>query len=166
MYCDVFTIYDLSSARQPLIWKWFFILMQVKLIFSEGILNAHACFCWTTIAWAHQMWWREIENSRELTVIWRAIYLVLWIQYFPTKTVLHINDKQTDVFYAGFSCRFFSGRFSRPFLKRLNAKNHCSCINLIFTGRAMHFYDFYGLISKLMVLLIKSEMHCSNVQLL
>ena len=100
----------------------FFILMQIKLIFSEGILHAHACFCWTTIAWAHQMWWREIENSREVIVIWRAISLVLWIQYFPTKTVLHINDKQTDVFYAGFSCRFSSGRFSWPFLKRLNAK--------------------------------------------
>ena len=90
----------------------------------------------------------------------------------PLNTVLSYKNcspykwQKTDVFYAGFSCRFFSGRFSWPFLKRLNAKNHCSCINLIFTGRAMHFYDFYGLISKLMVLLIKGEMHCSNVQLL
>ena len=45
-------------------------------------------------------------------------------------------------------------------LKRLNAKNHCSCINLIFTAKEMH---FYGLISKLMVLLIKEEMHRGNV---
>ena len=34
-------------------------------------------------------------------------------------------------------------------------------ISLIFTGKAMH---FYGLISKLVVLLIKEEMHCSNFQ--
>ena len=47
--------------------------------------------------------------------------------------------------------------------KRLNAKNYCSCTSLIFTGKAMH---FYGLISKLMVLLIKEETHRSNVQLL
>ena len=38
----------------------------------------------------------------------------------------------------------------------------CSCINLIFTDKAMH---FYGLISKLMVLLSKEEVHSSNVQL-
>ena len=35
--------------------------------------------------------------------------------------------------------------------------------DLSFTGKAVH---FNGLISYLMVLLIKEEMHCSNVQLL
>ena len=28
----------------------------------EGILRALACVCWTTITWAYQIWWREIEN--------------------------------------------------------------------------------------------------------
>ena len=42
-------------------------------------------------------------------------------------------------------------------------KNHCSCISLIFTGKAMH---FYGLISKLMVLLIKEETYRTNLHLL
>ena len=64
---------------------------------------------------------------------------------------------------------FFSSRFSRPFkdfqgFKDFqDAKKSCSCISLIFTGKAMH---FYGLISKLAVLLIKEEIHRSNVQLL
>ena len=31
---------------------------------QEGILHAHAWIRWMTIAWAHQIWWREIENSR------------------------------------------------------------------------------------------------------
>ena len=64
-----------------------------------------------------------------------------------------------------FSCRFFRSRFSWPFkdFSRLNAKKSCSCISRIFTGRAMR---FCSLISKLVVLLIKGEMHRSNVQLL
>ena len=31
---------------------------------QEGILNAHAWIRWTTVAWSHQIWRREIENSR------------------------------------------------------------------------------------------------------
>ena len=31
---------------------------------QEGILYAHAWISWTTIAWAHQIWWWEIENLR------------------------------------------------------------------------------------------------------
>ena len=31
---------------------------------QEGILYVHAWIRWATIAWAHQIWWREIENSR------------------------------------------------------------------------------------------------------
>ena len=40
---------------------------------QEGILHGHACIRWTTIAWAHQIWWREIENSRKVTVLLKAI---------------------------------------------------------------------------------------------
>ena len=58
---------------------------------------------------------------------------------------------------------FFSSRFSRPFKDFQDAKKSCSCISLIFTGKAMH---FYGLISKLVVLHISEEMHRSNVELL
>ena len=57
-------------------------------------------------------------------------------------------------FLGGFSVVDFSA--VRFLDSRLNAttqpKNHCSCISLIFTGKAMH---FCGLISKLMVLLRK-----------
>ena len=35
----------------------------------------------------------------------------------------------------------------------------CSCIGLIFSGKAMH---FYGLISKLVILLSREEIHRSN----
>ena len=70
--------------------------------------------------------------------------------------------------YAGFSLVDFSAvGFLSPLCKdsqdSINAKKSCFCISRIFTGKAMH---FYGLISKLVVLLIKEEMHRSNVQLL
>ena len=55
---------------------------------------------------AHQIWWREIEKSRKVTVLLKAILLMLWIPYFPTKDVL--PDFSTRVF----SCRFFSSSFS------------------------------------------------------
>ena len=56
---------------------------------QEGILHAHACIRWTTIVGAHQIWRREIENSRKVTFLLKAISLVLWIPYFPTKNGLH-----------------------------------------------------------------------------
>jgi len=80
---------------------------------QEGILRAHACIRRTTIAWAHQIWRREIENSRKVTVLLKAISLVLWILYFPTKNALH--DKNWTFSSRVFSCRFFSSRFSWPF---------------------------------------------------
>ena len=111
---------------------------------QEGILHAHACIRWTTIVGAHQIWRREIENSRKVTFLLKAISLVLWIPYFPTKNGLH--DKNWTFSTRVLSCRFFmtSSRFSWPFqdFKRLNAKNHCSCINLIFTGKAREVYLF------------------------
>ena len=30
---------------------------------KEGILPASRCSRWTTIAWAHQIWWQEIKHS-------------------------------------------------------------------------------------------------------
>ena len=42
-------------------------------------------------------------------------------------------------------------------------KSNVPVLSLIFNGQAMH---FYGLISKLVVLLIMEEIHGSNVQLL
>ena len=73
---------------------------------QEDNFRAHACCRWTTIAiaWAHQIWWLEIENSREVTVLLKAISLVLWIVYFPTKNVLH--DKNRTFSTRVFSCRF------------------------------------------------------------
>ena len=106
----------------------FLCLSLIHLLKQEGILCAHACIRWTTIAWAHQIWWREIEHTRKVTVLLKAISLVLWIWFFPAKNVL--CDKKRTFSTRVFSCRFFSNRFSWPFkdLKRLNAKNHCSCI--------------------------------------
>ena len=77
--------------------------------------------------------------ARKVTVLLKAISLVLWIPYFPTKNVIH--DKNRTFSTRVFSCRFFSSRFCWTFkdFKRLNAKNHCSCTSLIFTGKAMHF---------------------------
>ena len=100
---------------------------------QEGILLAHTCVRWTTITWAFQIWWREIENSREVTVLLKAILLLFWIPYFPTKNVFY--DKNRTFSTRVFSCRFFSSRFCWTFkdFKRLNAKNHCSCTRLIFT---------------------------------
>ena len=82
---------------------------------QEGILHAHAWIRWTTIAWAHQIWWREIENSGKGTVLLKAILLVLWIPYFPTKNIFH--DKNRTFSTRVFTCRFFSSRFSWPALK-------------------------------------------------
>ena len=66
---------------------------------------------------------------------------------------------KSDVFYAVFSCRFFSSRFSWPFKD--------STLRILFTSD-FHWQsnNFYGLISKLMLLLIKEEMHHSKVPLL
>ena len=87
--------------------------LSVTAIQQEGILRAHACIRWTIIAWAHQIWRREIENSPKVTVLLKAISLVLWIPYFPLKNALH--DKKRTFSTRVFSCRFFSSRFSWPF---------------------------------------------------
>ena len=137
----------------------FVILRSVQ---QKGILRAHACIYWTTIAWAHQIWWREIANPRKVSVFLKPISLMLWIPYFPSKNAL--QDKNRTLSTRVFCCRFFSSRFSWRFKDwRLNGKNHCSCINLILTGKPIY---FSGLIFKLMFFLIKEEMHWSNVQLL
>ena len=51
--------------------------------------------------------------EREVTVLLKAISLVLWIVYFPTKNVLH--DKNRTFSTRVFSCEIFSSRFSWPF---------------------------------------------------
>ena len=70
--------------------------------FLQGTINRGAfcmrmCIRWTTIAWAYQGWWREIENSRKVTVLLKAISLVLWIPSFPTKSY-HLPWQKSDVF--------------------------------------------------------------------
>ena len=80
---------------------------------QEGILHAHAYILWTTMAWAHQFWWREIENSRTGTVVLKAISFVLWIPYFLTKNILY--DKNLTFSTRVFHCRFFRSRFSWPY---------------------------------------------------
>ena len=89
-----------------------FSLLSISLLRAlEGILRAHACVRWKTIAWAHQIWWREIESP--VTVLLKANSLVLWIPYFPTKNVLH--EKNRTFSTRVFSCKFFSTSFSWPF---------------------------------------------------
>ena len=51
--------------------------------------------------------------ARKITVLLKAISLVLWIPYFPTKNILH--DKNRTFSTRVFTCRFFSSRFSWPF---------------------------------------------------
>ena len=51
--------------------------------------------------------------ARKVTVLSKAISLVLWMPYFPTRNVLH--DKNQAFSTRVSSCRFFSRRFSWPF---------------------------------------------------
>ena len=116
------------------------------LVEQEGILYARAYIRWKTMAWAHQIWWLEIENSREVKVLLEAISLVLWISHFPTKNVLHDKNRT-------FSKRDFSAVGFRDFLKTLKTQRQKS----LFLYKSARFSltkqcIFYGLISKLMVL--------------
>ena len=99
--------------------------------------------------------------ARKVTVLLKAISLVLWIPYFPTKNVLH--DKNRTFSTRVFTCRFFSSRFSWPFkdFEDPTPKSHVpvqvwfslakQCVSMVW---------FF----KLGVLLIRKEMHRSNVQ--
>ena len=53
---------DSQTPRYALTVVSFWLLSISLLREQEGILRAHACIRWTTIAWAHQIWWREIDN--------------------------------------------------------------------------------------------------------
>ena len=68
-------------------------------------LRAHACIRWTTIAWAHQIWWRQIENSRKVSVLLKAISSVLWIPTFLQKM---FSMTKIGRFLRGFSVVDFS----------------------------------------------------------
>ena len=48
--------------------------------------------------------------ARKVTVLLKAISLVFWIPFFPTKSILH--DKNRTFSTRDFTCRFFSSRFS------------------------------------------------------
>ena len=51
--------------------------------------------------------------ARKITVLLKAISLVLWIPYFPTKNIRH--DKNRTFSTRVFTRRFFRSRFSWPF---------------------------------------------------
>ena len=51
--------------------------------------------------------------ARKITILLKAISLVLWIPYFPTKNIRH--DKNRTFSTRVFTRRFFSSRFSWPF---------------------------------------------------
>ena len=127
-----------------------------RLTEQEGNLLADACFRWTTTAWA---------PSRKVTVHLKSHFFgaLNTLKYFPTKNVLH--DRFRTVSMQVFSCRFFSSRFFSSFVNCKNSTPKATVywIRLIFSGKAIH---FYGLISKLMVTLVKEEMYRSNLQLL
>ena len=77
--------------------------------------------------------------ARKVTVLLKAISLVLWIPHFPTKNNLH--DKTRPFSTRVISFRFFGSRFSWPFKGSIDStpKNDCFCIRLILTGKAMYF---------------------------
>ena len=99
---------------------------------QEGVLHAHVCIRWATIAWAHQIWWREIKNWRKVTVLSKAILLVFRISYF---------DKNRT-----FSKQDFSAVGFLDLLKTLKTqrKNHCSHIKSDFhlQRNAFLWFDF------------------------
>ena len=82
-----------------------------------------------------------IVGNRKLSlsywVLLKAISLMPWISYFPTKNVLHDKNRR-------FSKRDFSAVGFLDLLKTFKTQRQKS---LIFTGKAMY---FYGLICKLM----------------
>ena len=100
-----------------------------SLVRNAGKVYASRRAFWVRMRVSAERQWRgriksdggEIENSHKVTGLLKAISLVIWIPFFPTKNVLH--DKNRKFSMRVFSCRFFSNRFSWPFkdLKRLNA---------------------------------------------
>ena len=93
--------------------------------------------------------------ARKVAGLLKAISLVLWIPYFPT----------IGRFLRGFSLLDFSAVGFLGLLKTFKTPRQkvMFLYKSDFHCKAMH---FYGLISELVVLLMREEMHCSNVQLL
>ena len=93
--------------------------------------------------------------ARKVAGLLKAISLVLWIPYFPT----------IGRFLRGFSLLDFSAVGFLGLLKTFKTQRQkvMFLYKSDFHCKAMH---FYGLISELVVLLIREEMHRSNVQLL
>ena len=88
---------------------------------QEGILRVHACIRWTTIAWAHQIWWRQIGNSRKVSVLLKAISSVLWIPTFLQKM---FSMTKIGRFLRGFSVVDFSAVGFLDLLKTLKTQRH------------------------------------------
>ena len=67
---------------------------------QEGILHAHAWIRWTTIAWAHQIWWRESKTQAQSYSPFKSHFVG------ALNTVLSYKKyspwQKSDVFYAGF----------------------------------------------------------------
>ena len=148
--CILPIVVSLYGIACSLCSKLMCIVTRTILWHQEGNFGTHACICWMIIAWAHQIWWREIENSCKVTVLLKVISLMLWIPYFPTRNVL--LEKNWIFSKRVFRSRFFSSRFSWPFkdLKDSTPKITVCVVHLSFMGKAVH---FYGLISRLMVCL-------------
>ena len=96
---------------------WF--ALRCKSIFSlTSLTGGHfACSCVHPLndssVGASNLMAGNRKLVRKVTVFLKAISLVLWIPYFPTKNILH--DKNRTFSTRVFTCRFFSSRFSWPF---------------------------------------------------
>ena len=161
-FCSFLTLYKSisSTAVNSFVWRKttaaiFRIHVRNNWIYKNPTGGHFACACVNprndNSVGASNLMAGNRKLARKVTVLLKAISLVLWIPYFPTKNILH--DKNRTFSTRVFTCRFFSSRFSWPF-KDFQDSTPFSCISLIFTGKAMH---FYGLISKLVVLHIREK---------
>ena len=113
----------LISLTRLLHHLWINICVFTYLKEQEGILHVHACIRWTTIAWAHQIWWRQIGNSRKVSVLLKAISSVLWIPTFLQKM---FSMTKIGRFLRGFSVVDFSVVGFRDLLKTLKTQRQKS----------------------------------------
>ena len=67
-------------------------MLRLTGIQQEGVLHAHVCIHWVTMAWVHQIWWRESKNLRKVTVLSKAILLVLRMLYFDENQTFSKQD--------------------------------------------------------------------------
>ena len=85
-----------------------------------------ACSCVHPLndnSWAHQIWWRQIGNSRKVSVLLKAISSVLWIPTFLQKM---FSMTKIGRFLRGFSVVDFSVVGFRDLLKTLKTQRQKS----------------------------------------